>query len=164
MPDERVIEQVGGILSMNEVKFMTHENKQSFLIGSGSANVIVDFFDWGESTVIALHSTVLAQIDSSGDRKHKILETLNDKNQSIPFGRFHFDEPAATIVLDYHLLGDNLQAPELMNGIGVLLSMADELDDELSKVIGSGTRALDVWNAAEGEAGEGAGTGPIVEA
>jgi hypothetical protein len=50
-----------------------------------------------------------------------------------------------------------------MNALVTLGSMADEVDDELREAIGSGVRATDVWTAAEGEASEAAGVGPVVE-
>lgn len=64
MPDQRIIEQVNGILAMNNINFLTHENKRSFLVPSGSAGVYVDFVDWGDGTVVTLNSPVLEQVDA----------------------------------------------------------------------------------------------------
>jgi hypothetical protein len=163
VPDEKVIEQVSGILGMNDIKFMTHQNKRSFLVPYQSAGVYIDFFDWGESTGISLNALVLEQVDSSGERRLKILETLNQKNGAVPFGRFHFAEEEGVIRLDYQLFGDELDAAELMNGLGVIATLADESDDELRDEIGSGVRAEEVWQHAQDDATSPGATGPVVD-
>jgi hypothetical protein len=167
MPDERVIQQVDGILGMNDVTFTTLENKRSFLVQYGSAGVFIDFFPWGDSgdsTVVNLHAAVLEQVDSSGERKQKILEAMNAKNGSVAFARFHFDEEQSTITLEYHLLGDQLESRELMNGLSVVAVLADQVDDELREAIGSGVRAEDVWNRAQEDATKPGASGPVVDA
>lgn len=164
MPDERVIEQVNGILSLNDVNFVTNENKRGFLVPTGSAAVFLDFFDWGENTVVSLTSQLLVEVDGADERKQKILEALNEKNGRVPFARFRFDEGRGAIVLEYHLLGDNLQGAELMNALGAVASIADEVDDELSALIGSGTRATDTWNEGQGDTATQDSAGPVVEA
>lgn len=164
MPDERVIEQVYGILGMNDITFTPHENKQSFFVPYGSAGVVIDFFDWGESTVINLHAAVLEKVDSSGKRMQKILEAMNEKNGSTAFARFHFDKAQGTINLGYHLLGNELESPELMNALSVVAQLADQVDDELRESVGSGVRAEDVWNLAQEDATKPGPSGPIVEA
>jgi hypothetical protein len=162
VPDERVIQQVNGILSMNEVPFSIGESKRTFLVPRGSAGVYISFDDLGESTVVSLRSLVLAQVDGSGERRLKILEALNEKNRRIPFGCFYFDPDDGFVILDYQLLGDHLQAPELMLALGFVSSMADHVDDELREAIGSGVRAADTWKEALG-ATDPVGAGPVVE-
>lgn len=93
-----------------------------------------------------------------------MLETLNELNGSVPFGRFHFAPEDGIIGLQYHLLGDHLEGEEMMNALSVIASMADEFDDKLRETIGSGVRALDAWNKAKSEANEPQGTGPVVDA
>jgi hypothetical protein len=163
MPDERVIEQVSGILSMNDVTFNTADDKRSFLVPIGSAGVMISFPDYGEQTLIGLRALVLEQVDSSGDRKQKILETLNEKNRSYYVGTFYLDAEQGYIVLDHHLLGDNLQGAELMFALSFVGSVADTVDDELKEAIGSGVRATDAWNAAQPTAADPQGAGPVVE-
>jgi Putative bacterial sensory transduction regulator len=164
LPDERVIEQVYGILGRNDITFTPHENKQSFFVPHGSAGVVIDFFDWGGSTVVNLHAAVLEQVDGSGKRTQKILEVMNEKNGSVAFARFHFDKEQGTINLEYHLLGDQLDSLELMNALSVIAQLADQVDDELRESIGSGVRAEDVWNLAQEDATKPGASGPVVEA
>jgi T3SS (YopN, CesT) and YbjN peptide-binding chaperone 1 len=163
MPDERIIQQVSGILGMNNIPFRTDESQSSFLVPSGSAGVFISFVDFGESTLVALRSVVLEQVDGSGERKLKTLEALNEKNRTVPFGCFYFDPDAGFVVYDYHLLGDQLQAEELMNALTAIAMTADRVDDEIRDAIGSGVRATDVWNAAQGNSSEPESVGPVVE-
>ena len=65
MPDERVIQQVYGILSMNKVEFRTDDTGKSFLVPYGSAGVFVDFRDWGDGqTLVNMHAFVLDGLPS----------------------------------------------------------------------------------------------------
>lgn len=162
MPDERIIQQVNGILSMNNVPFQISDDKQSFLVPSGSAGVIISFDDWRDSsTIVTLRAVVLEQVDDSDERRLKILEALNEKNRTAPFGCFYFDAERKYVVLDYQLLADHLQEPELLNALGALGVTADKLDDELREAIGSGVLASAAWAAAQAAASD-AGAGPVV--
>ena len=163
MPDERVIQQVGGILGMNDIPFKTDDSKQTFLVPKGSAGVFISFTDAGDSTIVVLRAILLEQVDGSGERKQKILEALNEKNRKVTFGCFYFDPDSAYVVLDYSVLGDQLQGQELLHALFAIASTADDVDDELRDAIGSGVRATDVWNAAEAQASEPEGVGPVVE-
>jgi hypothetical protein len=163
VPDERVIQQVGGILGMNDIAFKTDENKQTFLVSKGSAGVFISFAEMGDSNIIVLRAVVLEQVDGSGERKQKILEALNEQNRRIAFGCFSFDPDNGFVVLDHALLGDQLQGQELLHALFAIASTADDSDDELREAIGSGVRATDVWNAAEAQASEPEGVGPVVE-
>ena len=81
MPDERVIQQVYGILSMNKVEFRTDDTGKSFLVPYGSAGVYVDFRDWADGqTLVNLHAFVLDEVDVADERRLKILElkTIHD--------------------------------------------------------------------------------------
>lgn len=163
MPDERIIQQVSGILGMNNINFSTDESKGTFLVPSGSAGVFINFNDWDERTIVSLRSIVLEQVDGSGERRQKILEALNEQNQTVPFGCFYFVPDAGSVVLDYQLLGNQLQADELINALIAVASKADQVDDELREAVGSGVRAIDLWNAAQEAASEPAGVGAVVD-
>ena len=165
MPDERVVQQVYGILSMNKVEFRTTDDGKSFLVPYGSAGVFVDFRDWGDGgTLVNMHAFVLEEVDSSGDRRLKILEELNDFNKRTYMGKAYLDADAGMIVLEHDLLGDRLDGPELMGALGLLVSTADELDDQLVAAIGTGRRAKDAWDAANADAKAPDGSGPTVAA
>src|SRR4051812_23120684 len=104
MPDERVIQQVSGILSMNDVSFNTDDSQTRFLVLSGSTGVVITFGDMGELTLVSLRSILLEQVDGDGDRRLAILEALNEKNSTAPFGCFYYQPDPGTVVFDYQLL------------------------------------------------------------
>jgi hypothetical protein len=165
MPDERVIQQVYGILSMNKVEFRTDDTGKSFLVPSGSAGVFVDFRDWSDGkTLVNLHAFVLDQVDVSEERRLKILEELNDVNKHTYMGKVYLDVEAKAIVLEHDLLGDNLEADELIGTLSTIATMADDIDDKLREAIGSGRSAKDLWDEAHGQAQNPEGTGPVVSA
>ena len=166
MPDQRVIEQVVGIFGMNNVTYRMHENKRSLLVPFGSTGVFVDFVDFNESTVIGLRSYVLQNVDATGERRAKILEELNELNKRVRFGKFYFDFDTNMVLLEYDLFAEDLQAPEIMGAVAVIANLADSSDDDLTQKLGSGVRAKDAWDAEQGKAteGTGTGTGPVVAA
>ncbi len=165
MPDERVIQQVYGILSMNKVEFRTDDAGKSFLVPYGSAGVFVDFRDWGDGkTLISLHALVLDQVDVSDERRPKVLQELNEVNETTYLGKVYLDADRQAIVLEHDLLGDHLDADELMDTLRTVASMADELDDKLREAIGTGRSAGAAWDEAHGQAQTPEGTGPVVSA
>jgi hypothetical protein len=147
VPNERVIEQVHGILARAEIRFVLGDDRRSYLVPvpAGSAAVLIDFHDWGRSqTMISLRSEVLVDVSVSEDNRLQVLEHLNALNQTSLFGRFHLDSDRSTVVLQHDLLGDELQAEELINALYTVGLLADQADDQLLQQFGSGTRASDL--------------------
>lgn len=155
---ERVLEQVHGILGIGGVPFSLGEDKESFLVGHGSARVFIFFRPWGQAVVVSVRAYVLEEVDSSGDRGQKILQRLNALNEEKFFGKLFLTD-GGTIVLEYDLLGDELDSRELLHALATISGLADELDDVLSGELGTGVRAEDVAKRAQGE-----GAGPVVPA
>jgi T3SS (YopN, CesT) and YbjN peptide-binding chaperone 1 len=165
VPDDRVIQQVYGILSMNKVEFKTDDGGKSFLVPYGSAGVFVDFRDWSDGqTLVNLHAFVLDQVDVAEERRLKILEELNEVNKANYLGKVYLDVDAKTIVLEHDLLGNDLDADELMGALRTVASMADDLDDQLREAIGTGRSAKAAWDEANAQAQTPEGTGPVVSA
>ena len=156
MSNQRIIQQVHGILAREDVRFALSADRESFLVPvpHGSAAVLIDFHPWGRGqTMISLRSEVLVDVEVTEESRLQILEHLNAHNQSSLFGRFYLDADRSTIVLRHDLLGDELQADELINALYTVGLLADQTDDELMHEIGTGIRASD---AAGRE-------GPVVE-
>jgi hypothetical protein len=154
--NQRIIQQVHGILAREDVRFALSADRESFLVPvpHGSAAVLIDFHPWGRGqTMISLRSEVLVDVEVTEESRLQILEHLNALNQSSLFGRFYLDADRSTIVLRHDLLGDELQADELINALYTVGLLADQTDDELMHEIGTGIRASD---AAGRE-------GPVVE-
>ena len=163
MADDRIVQQVMGILAMNDINYMTNEAQSVFLVPAGSAGIFVSFSEWRDGTVITLRAKVLENVDKSDERRAVMMAALNEMNGSVPFGCFHYDEGEGVVELDYQLLGDHLQAEEFMNALGVIAGTADDIDDRLRDLIGSGVRAQDAWERAKEGSTEG-GAGPVVSA
>jgi len=165
VPDERVVQQVYGILSMTKGEFGTDDTGKSFLVTYGTSGVYVDFRDWADGqTLVNLHAFVLDEVDVADERRLKILEELNEVNKSTYVGKVYLDVEAKTIVLEHDLLGNDLDADELMGALRTLASTADELDDRLRTAIGTGRSAQESWNDAHDQAQTPEGTGPVVSA
>ena len=101
-----------------------------------SAAVFIDFREWqDDSVVIIVHSPVLQDIDpaSSPGAAHA-LNLLNDLNRSFFFVKFTFRD--GVLIARYDLLGETLQAGELVNAIYEIAGAADRLDDELADSLG----------------------------
>ena|SRR5438477_2748468 len=155
---ERVIEQAHGILAIAGVPFTMNDDHTSFQVVHGSARVFLFFRAWGESVVVSVRSYVLEEVDTSAERLPKVLERLNALNEEKFFGKLYV-QPSGTITLEYDLLADELDAPELVHAVSTITAMADELDDSLMAELGTGVRAEDIAKRAQ----EG-GTGPVVPA
>jgi hypothetical protein len=116
------------------------------------------FRNYNESVVVSVRAFVLEEIDVSGDREQRIYERLNDLNGESFFGKLYLQEPG-TIVLEYDLLGDELDSKELLHAVSTISGMADGLDDSLSAEFGTGVRAEDIARRSQGQ-----GPGPVVPA
>ncbi len=97
-----------------------------------------------DRTIVEVYSWVLTNVDVSDGREQEILKTLNALNRGHRFGMLWLDETTGKIVLEHHLLGDQLDGAELMNVLSAVVGGADGLDDELIKEFGTGERWADV--------------------
>jgi hypothetical protein len=156
---QRLAEQVHGILSRKGVEFATNENETSFQVPYESTACYIETREWGDLSVLEIRAIVLENVDAGGRRRGKILERLNEINRDGFFGTIYLagDEKAATIFLEHQLVGDDLDAAELMNALSTVASRADELDDDLIKAFETGERWTDVEARTREE-----GTGPTI--
>jgi Putative bacterial sensory transduction regulator len=68
---------------------------------------------------------------------------LNERNRTLPYGKFFFDPAAGEIHVEYELLGDDLQESEIINALTTVARLADDHDDVLVGELGHGRRAAD---------------------
>src|SRR5688572_21673738 len=130
----RIVEQVHGILAGERVEFRVGDDGRSFHVPvpQGSAAVAIDFHDWSAGrSLIRLRAQVLEDVELDSRNRLEVLEHLNALNQSTVFGRFYLDADRTTIMLEHELLGDFLDAGELINALQTLGLVADQTDDEL---------------------------------
>jgi hypothetical protein len=143
----RVIEQVHGILAGEDVSFRVSDDGRTFRVPvpAGSAAVEIIFDEWGRGrTMIRLRANVLRDVDVRDDNRLDILEHLNALNQSALFGRFYLEADRSTIMLEHELLGDFLDADELMNALYTVGLVADQSDDRLQQSLGTGRREIEL--------------------
>jgi hypothetical protein len=135
------IEQVAGILVREELKFQMAPDGEGYRLLFGSAAVFITFMPWRDGVSITVSSPILQDIDATAPGAAVALNRLNELNLNHRFLKFVFDDGALMAI--YDLLGDRLQATELLNAVYVVAAAADHLDDELIEEIG-GKRFEDV--------------------
>jgi hypothetical protein len=129
------IEQVTGILVREGLRYQMSADGRTYRLLFGSAAVFIDFDQWqDDSVVISVHSPVLQDIHPESAGAAHALNILNDLNRSFFFVKFTFRD--GILVARYDLLGDTLQAVELVNALYEIAGAADRLDDELADALG----------------------------
>src|SRR3954471_7306041 len=129
------IEQVTGILVREGLKYHMSADRRTHRLLFGSAAVFIDFNDWqDDSVVITVHSPVLQDIHPESAGAAQAFNLLNDLNRSFFFVKFTFRD--GILIARYDLLGDSLQAVELVNALYEIAGAADRLDDELADALG----------------------------
>jgi hypothetical protein len=146
MDFEASIEQVAGILLREDLKFQTAPDGAGYRLLFGSTAVFIAFTPWREGVAITVTAPILQEIDGSSPGAAVLLNRLNELNLNHRFLKFVYDDGALVAV--YDLLGDRLQATELLNAVYVVAAAADHLDDELVDEIG-GKRFEDVLEELE---------------
>ena len=90
-----------------------------------------------------ISACVLDEVDLATRTSSALLRSLNERNRSLPYGKFFFDRPRGEIQVEYELLGDHLQDAEFMNALTTVAELADDHDDllkqELATVVGPPT-------------------------
>jgi hypothetical protein len=146
------IEQVAGILVREGLLFqLAREERRHYRLRYGSAAVFIQFHRWGRrSVVITVSSPVLQDVDEESAGAARALNLINSLNSTHYYLRFTFDE--GMLLAEYDLLGDELQADELLNAVHTVGSVADHLDDELHDLVGGKRFAdkLEEW-AVDGD-------------
>ncbi|MBD3923296.1 hypothetical protein IEZ26_01575 [Nocardioides cavernae] len=104
-----------------------------------SALVSVSFRSWGSQSLIEIRSDVLRHVEAEDGR---VLTRLNELNCREVFGRWAYYSRERVIALEYDMLGDHLQEPELMAAFTSMAQLADYHDDLLQAELG-GSRGVD---------------------
>ena len=133
MDVEASIEQVTGILVREGLRYQMSEDGRTYRLLFGSAAVFIDFNAWqDDGVVITVHSPVLQDIDPESAGAAQALNLLNDLNRRSSSSSSR--TATGILIARYDLLGDTLQAGELVNALYEIAGAADRLDDELAEV------------------------------
>jgi Putative bacterial sensory transduction regulator len=139
---DEVAEQVRLTLQRRGVRFEEPANGR-FRIQHGSADVDVEVRSSAGATVIKTSALVLDAMDADSETELRVLRSLNDRNRALPYGKFWFDAEKGEVAVEYDMLGDHLQDPELMTALVSIAGLADDHDDLLQEELGTGRRAAD---------------------
>lgn len=112
-------------------------------IDYGSAETIISFRWSAGETVILVSSRVLEDLSIDDALEFRILRSLNDRNRTLPFGKFMLDRESASVSVEYEILGDHLQDPEFMTALSAVAVLADDHDDLLQQEFGTGRKAAE---------------------
>ena len=146
MDIEASIEQVAGILIREDLKFQSAPEGDGYRLLFGSTAVFIAFTPWRDGVAITVSAPILQEIDQASPGAALLLNRLNELNMDHRFLKFVYDDGALVAV--YDLLGDRLQAAELLNAVYLVAAAADHLDDQLVEEIG-GMRFEDVLEEIE---------------
>jgi len=103
----------------------------------GSSAVFIKATSLNERhTLVELLVPLLSGVESSPG----VLEKLNELNLGLYFGKAYWHDSGIWIA--HNLLGNHLDGDELIAAVGMLSSVADQLDDDLRSKFG-GTRWID---------------------
>ncbi len=128
-PAERVQERIIEILKAASYPYKVEDGRAR--VERGSTAVFITAHPWQERyTIVELVSPILKEVDSS----LKLLERLNELNEKLYFGKAYWR--TREVWLAHNLLGDHLDADELIASVGLMAVAADKLDDDLMKAFG----------------------------
>ena len=103
----------------------------------GSSAVFIKPGEWaGGHTIVEMLAPVLSHVDCTDG----LLRKLNELNTTLYFGKAYWHDNAVWIA--HNLLGDHVDRDELVAAVGMIVSVADKLDDELKTQFG-GTRWIE---------------------
>ncbi|QZY29683.1 T3SS (YopN, CesT) and YbjN peptide-binding chaperone 1 [Nocardioides coralli] len=128
---------VRSILESNGMTW--HETGDDLVLRFASALVTISFREWGSQSLVELRSKVLRGISATSE---DVLRTVNELNCEEVFGRWVYYADEALLTLEYDMLGDHLQEPELMAAFTSIAQIADHYDDVLRSSLG-GHRGID---------------------
>jgi hypothetical protein len=128
-------EQVAGILHRADFTFETHHDGDSYrLLFEGGDAVFVNFGPWGDGVLITVSSPALQDIEADSVGAAIALSRVNELNRTHRLLKYMFVDDSLVVV--YDLLGDTLQAGELINAIRTVAAGARELVEELQHEVG----------------------------
>lgn len=125
------LDQITGIFARHDVPFGTSEDGTTLRVLYGSAAVFISVDELGKRSIVHLHSPVVVDLDMNDyDVVGNAMAAANGLNVDNYLAKFTVGSDALHAELD--LLGDDLQAQELMDGLMLLADIVDGIDDSLA--------------------------------
>lgn len=131
-------ERIAGYLRDAQLEW--EERGGHFILTQGSTAVTIAAETWGEArTIVRILSPVAIDIQRITPELTQFLVT---ENNSLLFGKFSLDVEGRTVWYEHALLGDFMQAEELLVAAAAVATTADEYDERVSE-LAQGHRAAD---------------------
>jgi hypothetical protein len=119
------------------------ESDDRLAVDYGSARATILVRQTGESSVFHVSACVLDEVFVDAEDELRLLRSLNERNRTLPYGKFFYHPAAGEIHLEYEILADDVQDSEFMNALTTVTQLADDHDDLLRDELGRGRRAAD---------------------
>jgi hypothetical protein len=117
-----------------------------FMVGPVNTAVYVDCYEMQSGTVVQIQAPIL-----TGIKEDAPLDQLGTLNAQVAFGKFSYYADASVIAVEYELLGDYLDAPELYAGIDAVAALADQWEEKLQGDFGGELRQAQTEDKDERE-------------
>src|SRR4051794_18714392 len=128
MGARETLDQINGILTRMQMPFETRDDGWGYSVGVGSASVWITADAWGDATAVHLSGAMLEELELDDDdaraRAHGAANRLNCSNY---FARFCVYENTRTLSVEHDLLGEDLQASELVGALTAVGRAADRM-------------------------------------
>lgn len=145
MDVQQVLEQVAGIMHRERLHFDVRPDGRGYCVPFPGAAVFVEVGRWRDGVMVTVTAPVLQEIGEDGPGAAAALNALNPLNRGHRFLKFLFIDGDLIVAGD--LLGDTLQAGELLNLVHGTAAAAGEVAASLAEETGGLT--YDQWVEAE---------------
>jgi hypothetical protein len=114
-------------------------------VQTGSSAVYIDAAELSAGILLRLHAAVLQRVDGVTEADvAAVLDRLNTLNITRSFGRFVYRPLQRTILLEYELFAGEMEPAPFLNALRHVAALADDVDDDLQRTLGTGRRATEV--------------------
>lgn len=136
---DEVIDQVGGIMLSEGLKFRRDPDDDQFSMFFDSTLILIDVLGSDDYPAVRIACPMLDELDVAQDEGH-ILERLNAINAEYRFVKTYLSDD--TIYSHYAIHGPHVNRDDFISAFRMLVSFSEEYDDALQDELG-GKRAVD---------------------
>ncbi len=112
----------------------------SYIFRYGTTLVFIQPLEWHTYTLVKIFAPLAFEI-TRADRE--LAYVLTERNFNLVFGKLSLDLERRSIWLEHVLLGDFLDADELLVTLDVIAATADQYDEQIATIAG-GKRIIDM--------------------
>jgi len=127
----RLRDHVVEILQRSGVPYL--EQDGAFFVDRGTTRVTVLLCTWNQYSVVRIYAPVASQFVRVDEALTRFLACENNR---VLFGKFSLDMEARCIWFEHALLGDFLDAEELLVALESVAAIADEYDEPIAAMSG----------------------------